>query len=98
MMKRFDEAIPKGMERVVDTMYAKINNTEVDTDEHFASRTILTTTNTVVRRINVAVTQRPEGDCIKYMYTDSVEKEGEAIFFDQDVLNTVNIEGFLPYY
>ncbi|KAG3047225.1 hypothetical protein PI125_g26873 [Phytophthora idaei] len=41
-------AIPRGLTRMVDEMYANINNPEIATDEYFANRAILTTTNAVV--------------------------------------------------
>ena len=89
--------VPKGMERMVDTMYAEINNPEVATDEYFTNRTILTTTNAMVRRINDAVAQLLEGDIHEYLSTDSVEEDDEASFFEQEVLNTVNINGVPPH-
>ncbi|KAG3147064.1 hypothetical protein PI126_g13026 [Phytophthora idaei] len=54
-------AIPRGLTRMVDEMCADINNPEIANDEYFANRTILTTTNAVVLRINEAVAQRLEG-------------------------------------
>ncbi|KAG2830783.1 hypothetical protein PC111_g7252 [Phytophthora cactorum] len=53
--------IPRGLARMVDEMYADINNPEIANDEYFANRTILTTTNAVVQRITEAVAQRLEG-------------------------------------
>ncbi|KAG2765087.1 hypothetical protein PC129_g6012 [Phytophthora cactorum] len=49
-----DEEIPKGMERMIDHMYADVNKPEIATDDYFANRTILTTTNAIVHRINEA--------------------------------------------
>ncbi|KAG2850856.1 hypothetical protein PC113_g16412 [Phytophthora cactorum] len=48
-------AIPKCMNRITDEMHADINNPEVATGEYFANRTILTTTNPIVYRINEGV-------------------------------------------
>ncbi|KAG2976312.1 hypothetical protein PC120_g25712 [Phytophthora cactorum] len=84
-------AIPRGLTQIVDEMYADINNPEIANDEYFANRTILTTTNAVVQRINEAVTQRLEGVSQEYLSTDSVEEDKEVHFFEQKVLHTVNI-------
>ncbi|GMG16685.1 unnamed protein product [Phytophthora fragariaefolia] len=43
-------------------MYADINDPDIATDDYFANRTILTTTNTVVHRINEAVSKSLSGD------------------------------------
>ncbi|KAG3197514.1 hypothetical protein PC128_g6789 [Phytophthora cactorum] len=83
-------AIPRGLTRMVDEMYADINNPEIANDEYFANRTILTTTNAVVQRINEAVAQRLEGVSQEYLSTDSVEEDEEVNFFEQEVLHTVN--------
>ncbi|RAW40147.1 hypothetical protein PC110_g3652 [Phytophthora cactorum] len=53
-------AILRGLTRLVDEMYTDINNPDIANDEYFANRTILTTTNAVVQRINEAVAQRLE--------------------------------------
>ncbi|KAG2792968.1 hypothetical protein PC112_g23645 [Phytophthora cactorum] len=53
--------IPRGLARMVDEMYADINNPEIANDEYFANRTIFTTTNAVVQRITEAMAQRLEG-------------------------------------
>ncbi|RAW19883.1 hypothetical protein PC110_g23675, partial [Phytophthora cactorum] len=90
-------AIPRGLTQIVDEMYADINNPEIANDEYFANRTILTTTNAVVQRINEAVTQRLEGVSQEYLSTDSVEEDKEVHFFEQKVLHTVNINGILPH-
>ncbi|KAG3043574.1 hypothetical protein PI125_g27287 [Phytophthora idaei] len=60
---------------MVDEMYADINNPEIANDEYFAKRTILTTTNAAVQRINEAVAQRIEGVSQEYLSTDSVEED-----------------------
>ncbi|KAG2909826.1 hypothetical protein PC115_g13124 [Phytophthora cactorum] len=54
-------AISRGLTRMVDEMYADINNPKIANDKYFANRIILTTTNAVVQRINEAVAQRLEG-------------------------------------
>ncbi|KAG2888629.1 hypothetical protein PC114_g18335 [Phytophthora cactorum] len=90
-------AIPRGLTRMVDEMYADINNPEIANDEYFANRTILTTTNAVVQRINEAVTQRLEGVSQEYLSTDSVEEDEKVNFFEQEVLHTVNINGISPH-
>ncbi|KAG3045623.1 hypothetical protein PI125_g27081 [Phytophthora idaei] len=66
---------------MVDEMYADINNPEIANDEYFANRTILTTTNAVVQRINEAVAQRLEGVSQEYLSTDSVDEDEEVNFF-----------------
>ncbi|GMF38708.1 unnamed protein product [Phytophthora fragariaefolia] len=55
-------AVPRGLKKIIDVMYAGINDTDIATDDCFANRTILTTTNTVVHRINEAVSKRLSGD------------------------------------
>ncbi|KAG3027022.1 hypothetical protein PC123_g5738 [Phytophthora cactorum] len=89
-------AIPRGL-RMVDVMYADINNPEIANDEYFANRTILTTTNAVVQRINEAVAQRLEGVSQEYLSTDLVEEDEEVNFFEQEVLHTVKINGIPPH-
>ncbi|GMF32050.1 unnamed protein product [Phytophthora fragariaefolia] len=44
-------AIPRGLKKIIDVMYAEINDPDIATDDYFANRTILATTNTVVHRI-----------------------------------------------
>ncbi|KAG3004445.1 hypothetical protein PC120_g18555 [Phytophthora cactorum] len=90
-------AIPRGLTRMVDEMYADINTPEIANDEYFANRTILTTTNAVVQRINEAVAQRLEGVSQEYLSTDSVEEDEEVNFFEQEGLHTVNINGIPPH-
>ncbi|KAG3068716.1 hypothetical protein PI125_g23361 [Phytophthora idaei] len=90
-------AIPRGLSRMVDKMYAGINNPEVANDEYFAYQTILTTTNAGVQRINEAVAQRLEGVFQEYLSTDSVEEDEKVNFFEQEVLHTVNINGIPPH-
>ncbi|KAG3061485.1 hypothetical protein PC121_g12967 [Phytophthora cactorum] len=90
-------AILRGITRLVDEMYTDINNPDIANDEYFANRTILTTTNAVVQRINEAVAQRLEGVSQEYLSTDSVEEDEEINFFEQEVLHTVNINGIPPH-
>uniref|UniRef100_H3H8G1 DNA helicase Pif1-like 2B domain-containing protein n=1 Tax=Phytophthora ramorum TaxID=164328 RepID=H3H8G1_PHYRM len=89
--------IPRGMRRMIDEMYADINNSEVATDEYFASRTILTTTNAIVHRINEAVADRMTGPAREYVSTDSVEDDEDGNLFEQEVLNSLNISGIPPH-
>ncbi|KAG3201682.1 hypothetical protein PC128_g3753 [Phytophthora cactorum] len=77
-------AILRGLTRLVDEMYTDINNPDIVNDEYFANRTILTTTNAVVQRINEAVAQRLEGVSQEYLSTDSVEEDEEVNFFEQE--------------
>ncbi|KAG3232495.1 hypothetical protein PI124_g22421 [Phytophthora idaei] len=76
-------AIPRGLTRMVDEMYADINNPDIANGEYFANRTILTTTNTVVSQEDLS--------------TDSVEEDEEVNFFEQEELHTVNINGIPPH-
>ncbi|KAG2789533.1 hypothetical protein Pcac1_g861 [Phytophthora cactorum] len=89
-------AVPRGLTRMVDAMYADIHNPEIANDEYFANRTILTTTNAVVQRINEAVAQRLEGVSQEYLSANSVEEDEQVNFFEQEVLHTVNINGIPP--
>ncbi|KAG2833887.1 hypothetical protein PC112_g6311 [Phytophthora cactorum] len=89
--------IPRGLARMVDEMYADINNTEIANDEYFANLTILTTTNGVVQLINEAGAQRLERVSQEYLSSDSVEEDEEVNFFEQEVLHTVNINGIPPH-
>ncbi|EEY61181.1 helitron helicase-like protein [Phytophthora infestans T30-4] len=89
--------IPRGMDRIIDEMYGEINNPEVATDEYFANRTILTTTNAIVHRINEAVTDRLTGQAREYMSSDSVQDDGDGNFFEQEVLHSMNISGMPPH-
>ncbi|GMF68985.1 unnamed protein product [Phytophthora fragariaefolia] len=59
-------AIPSGLKRLIDVMYPDVNNQAIATDEYFANRTILTTTNVMVHRINDAVAARLDGDAHEY--------------------------------
>ncbi|GMF48393.1 unnamed protein product [Phytophthora fragariaefolia] len=39
-------AVPRGLKKIIHVMYADINDPDIATDDYFANRTILTTTNT----------------------------------------------------
>ncbi|KAE9276432.1 hypothetical protein PR003_g29064, partial [Phytophthora rubi] len=90
-------AVPRGLKNIIDVMYADINNPDIATDEYFADRTILTTTNAVVQGINEAVSQRLSGDSHEYLSVDSVDDDNEGNFFEPEVLHTVNINGIPPH-
>ncbi|OWZ15856.1 LOW QUALITY PROTEIN: Helitron helicase [Phytophthora megakarya] len=90
-------AIPKGMTRLIDHMYADVNNPEIATDEYFANRTILTTTNAVVHKINAAVADRLPDEAREYLSTDSVEDDVNGDFFEPEVLHAVNLNGIPPH-
>jgi hypothetical protein len=57
----------RGLTRMIDAMYADINKPEIASDDYFANRTILTTTNAVVHRINEAGLERLYGDTEEYL-------------------------------
>ncbi|GMF48328.1 unnamed protein product [Phytophthora fragariaefolia] len=40
-------AVPRGLKKNIDVMYVDINDSDIATDDYFANRTILTTTNTL---------------------------------------------------
>ncbi|OWZ01220.1 Helitron helicase [Phytophthora megakarya] len=82
-------AIPKGMTRLIDHMYVNVNNQEIRSDEYFANRTILTTTNAVVHKINVAVVDRLQNKAREYLSTDVVEDDVNGAFFEPEVLHAV---------
>jgi hypothetical protein len=90
-------AVPRGMERLIDHMYADVNNPDVATDEYFASRTILTTTNALVHRINEVVADRLPETAHEYRSVDALEDDKDGNFFEQEVLNSVNINGIPPH-
>ncbi|KAG3045729.1 hypothetical protein PC121_g21084 [Phytophthora cactorum] len=89
--------IPKGMERMIDHMHADVIKPEIATDEYFANRTILTTTNAIVHRINEAVAARLSDTTHEYLSSDSVEDDIDGSLFEQEVLHSVNITGILPH-
>ncbi|GMF18653.1 unnamed protein product [Phytophthora fragariaefolia] len=66
-------------------------------DDYFANRTILTTTNTVVHRINEAVFKRLSGDSHVYLSIDKVDGDNEENLFEQEVLHSININGIPPH-
>ncbi|KAG3107509.1 hypothetical protein PI124_g13104 [Phytophthora idaei] len=74
----------KGMNRITNEMYADINNPEVATDEYFVDRTILTTTNAIVHRINDTVTGHLSGQAKEYVSLDSVEDDGDGSFLEPE--------------
>ncbi|KAG6617013.1 helitron helicase-like protein [Phytophthora cinnamomi] len=84
-------AVPRGLKNIIDKMYADINDPEVATDEYFANRTILTTTNAVVHRINQAVSERLSEEAREYLSVDSVDDDNEGNFFEPEVLHSVTI-------
>ncbi|OWY98502.1 Helitron helicase [Phytophthora megakarya] len=90
-------AITKGMTRLIDYMYADVNNPEIATDEYFANRTILTTTNAVVHKINAAVADRLPDEAREYLSTDSVEDDVNGDFFEPEVLHAVNLNVIPPH-
>lgn len=90
-------AVPRGMERLIDHMYSDVNNPEIATDEYFASRTILTTTNVLVHRINEVVEDRLPDTAHEYRSVDAIEDDMDGNFFEQEVLNSVNINGIPPH-
>ncbi|KAE9079010.1 hypothetical protein PF010_g22923 [Phytophthora fragariae] len=90
-------AVPRGLKNIIDVMYADINKPDIATDEYFANRAILTTTNAVVQRINEFVSQRLSGDSHEYLSVDSVDDDNKGNFFEPEVLHTVNINGIPPH-
>ncbi|GMF37966.1 unnamed protein product [Phytophthora fragariaefolia] len=77
--------------KIIDVMYADINVPDIAADDYFANRSILTTTNTVVHRINEAVSKRLSGDSHDYLSIDKVIDDNEENFFEQEVLHSINI-------
>ncbi|KAE9295071.1 hypothetical protein PF008_g24368 [Phytophthora fragariae] len=90
-------AVPIGLTRIVDAMYADINNPAIATDDYFANRTIFTTINAMVHRINDAVSARLDGDAREYRSIDSVQDDKVSNFFEQEVLNSVSVNGIPPH-
>ncbi|OWZ14527.1 Helitron helicase [Phytophthora megakarya] len=74
-------------------MYADVNNPEIATDEYFANRTILITTNAVVHKINAAVAERFPDEAREYPSMDSVDDGVNEDFFEPEVLHAVNLNG-----
>ncbi|GMF58154.1 unnamed protein product [Phytophthora fragariaefolia] len=90
-------AVPRGLKKIIDVMYADINDPDNATDDCFANRTILMTTNTVAHRINEAVSKRLSGDSHVYLSIDKVDDDNEENFFEREVLHSVNINGIPPH-
>ncbi|GMF58967.1 unnamed protein product [Phytophthora fragariaefolia] len=78
-------------------MYPDVNNQAIATDEYFANRTILTTTNVMVHRINDAVAARLDGDAHEYRSIDKLQDDEDWNFFEPEILNSVNINGIPPH-
>ncbi|OWZ17842.1 Helitron helicase [Phytophthora megakarya] len=74
-----------------------VNNPEIGTDEYFANRIILTTTNAVVHKINAAVSDRLPDEAREYLSTDSVEDDVNGDFFEREMLHAVNLNGIPPH-
>ncbi|GMF28377.1 unnamed protein product [Phytophthora fragariaefolia] len=91
-----DRPVPRGLKKIIDVMYADINDPDIATDDYFANWTFLTTTNTVVHRINEAVSKRLSGDSHVYLSIDKVDDDNEENFFEQEVLHSININGIPP--
>ena len=77
-------------------MYADVNNPEVATDEYFGGRTILTTTNKMVHRINAAVADRLQDVAREYLSADSVEDDDKGMF-EQELLHSLHVNGMPPH-
>ncbi|GMF53942.1 unnamed protein product [Phytophthora fragariaefolia] len=90
-------AIPSGLKRLIDAMYPDVNNQAIATDDYFANRTILTTTNEMVHRINDAVAARLDGDAHEYRTIDKLQDDDDWNFFEPEILNSVNINGIPPH-
>ncbi|GMF82096.1 unnamed protein product [Phytophthora fragariaefolia] len=78
-------------------MYPDVDNQAIATDEYFANRTILTTTNVMVHRINDAVAARLDGDAHEYRSIDKLQDDEDWNFFEPEILNSVNINGIPPH-
>ncbi|GMF41683.1 unnamed protein product [Phytophthora fragariaefolia] len=90
-------AVPRGLKKIIDVMYADINDPDIAMDDYFVNRTILTTTNTLVHRIKEAVSKRLSGDSRVYLSIDKVDDDNEEYFFKQEVLHSININGIPPH-
>ncbi|GMF37475.1 unnamed protein product [Phytophthora fragariaefolia] len=90
-------AIPSGFKRLIDVMYPDVNNQAIATDEYFANRTILTTTNVMEHHINDAVAARLDGDAHEYRSIDKLQDDEDWNFFEPEILNSVNINGIPPH-
>ncbi|GMF18234.1 unnamed protein product [Phytophthora fragariaefolia] len=90
-------AIPCGLKRLIDVMYPDVNNQAIATDDYFANRTILTTTNVMVHRIDDAAAARLDGDAHEYRSIDKLQDDDDWNFFEPEILNSVNINGIPPH-
>ncbi|GMF47105.1 unnamed protein product [Phytophthora fragariaefolia] len=90
-------AVPRGLKKIIDVMYADINDSDIVTDDYFANRTILTTSNTVAHRIKEAVSKRLSGDSHVYLSIGRVDDGNKENFFEQEVLHSININGIHPH-
>ncbi|GMF49612.1 unnamed protein product [Phytophthora fragariaefolia] len=90
-------ASPSGLKRLIDVIYPDVNNQAIATDEYLATRTILTTTNVMVHRINDAVAARLDGGAHEYRSFDKLQDDDDWNFFEPEILNSVNINGIPPH-
>ncbi|OWZ11687.1 Helitron helicase [Phytophthora megakarya] len=81
----------------MDQMDVDVNNSHIATDEYFANRTILTTTNAIVHKNNAAVADRLPDEAREYQSTVSVEDDVNGDFFEPEVLHAVNLYGIPPH-
>ncbi|GMF55462.1 unnamed protein product [Phytophthora fragariaefolia] len=89
-------AILSGLKRLIDVMYPDVNNQAIATDEYFANRTILTTTNITGHRITDAVAASLDGDDHEYRSIDKLQDDDDWNFFEPKIMNSVNINGIPP--
>ncbi|OWZ11278.1 LOW QUALITY PROTEIN: Helitron helicase [Phytophthora megakarya] len=89
--------LSQGMTRLIDHMYADVNNPEIATNEYFTNRAILTTTNAVIHKINAVAADRLPDEAREYLSTDSVEDDVNGDFFEPVVLHAVNLNGIPPH-
>ncbi|GMF35712.1 unnamed protein product [Phytophthora fragariaefolia] len=90
-------AISSGLKRLIDGMYPDVNKQAMATDEYFANRTILTTTNVMVHRINDAVAAKFDGNAHQYRSIDKLQYDDDWNFIEPEILNSVNINGAPPH-
>ncbi|GMF22530.1 unnamed protein product [Phytophthora fragariaefolia] len=89
--------LPRSM-LIGDPPEAEVDEDEaIATDEYFANRTILTTTNVMVHHINDAVAARHDGDAHEYRSIDKLQDDEDWNFFEPEILNSVNINGIPPH-
>ncbi|OWY97536.1 LOW QUALITY PROTEIN: Helitron helicase [Phytophthora megakarya] len=84
-------AIPKGMTRLIDHMYADVNTPEIATDEYFGQPDHLDNNQ------RSAVAERLPDEAREYLSTDSVEDDVKEDFFEPDALHAVNRNGIPPH-